>query len=187
MDAMAIVRDPRGAAIAGRRITLSTVGVVPGIVRMADDASPLHLAVSLHGATDSERNALVPVGKRWPIAQLIEACNYYAHVRRRKVLFEWTLIAGRTDTFEQAQAVAALLRQVPCQLNVIPLNRTDGYDGAPSASDAIDRFRSTVEASGIPTSVRQRRAIEVAGGCGQLAAAAKEFRQNAARTEPHTH
>jgi 23S rRNA (adenine2503-C2)-methyltransferase len=101
------------------------------------------------------------------------ACARYARVRRRKVLFEWTLIAGRTDSAEQARAVGALLRTLPSQLNVIPLNPTEGYDGAASTAAAVDRWRAEVEALGVPTSVRQRRAVEVAGGCGQLAAATR--------------
>lgn len=172
-EAMRIVSDPRGAGIAGRHITLSTVGIVPGILRMAEEASPMHLAVSLHGATDEERNALVPVGRRWPLAELMDACRHYARKRRRKVLFEWTLIAGRTDTPEQARAVGALLRDVPCQMNVIPLNPTPGFDGRPSGAEAIETFRAILAEHGVPSSVRQRRGIEVAGGCGQLAGSRK--------------
>jgi 23S rRNA (adenine2503-C2)-methyltransferase len=169
LAATEILSDQRGSAIAGRRITLSTVGIVPGILRLAEERRPVHLAVSLHGATDAARNALVPVGRRWPLAELIEACKTYARKRRRKVLFEWTLIADETDTPTQANAVGRLLSEVPCQLNVIPLNPTAGYAGRASSAEAIARFREIVEGHGIPTSVRQRRGIEVAGGCGQLA------------------
>lgn len=171
IDAIRILCDPRGAAIAGRHVTLSTVGLVPGIRRLADEGLPIHLAVSLHAATDAERARIVPAGRRWPLADLMDACAYYTRKRRRKVLFEWTMIAGETDTEEQARAVATLLAPLPCQINLIPLNPTAGYSGRPSTPAAVDAFRAHLAASGIPSSVRQRRAIEVAGGCGQLATA----------------
>src|SRR5690606_26717901 len=110
MRAVDILRDPNGLALAAEKITLSTVGVVPGIIRMADEARPIHLAVSLHAATQDERAALVPVARAWPLTELMEACRYYITKRERRIFFEWTLIEGKNDGPDQARAVGALLR-----------------------------------------------------------------------------
>jgi 23S rRNA (adenine2503-C2)-methyltransferase len=172
MRAVDILRDQNGPAIAARRITLSTVGVIPGIVRLADEARPLHLAVSLHAATQAERAALVPVAARWPLEALLEACRYYVRKQQRRIFFEWALIAGRNDTPGQAHAVARLLHGLSAQVNLIPLNPTAGYDGAASDRTAARRFQEILAEYGLPSTVRQRRGLDIAAGCGQLATAA---------------
>lgn len=164
-----ILRDPCGLALGARRITVSTVGVIPGIIRLADEARPVHLAVSLHGATQEERAALVPVAARWPLADLMEACRYYIGKRQRRIFYEWTLIAGRNDTPEQAHALGRLLGGQLAQVNLIPLNPTGGYDGEPSARDTARQFQQVLAGHGLPSTVRQRRGIDIAAGCGQLA------------------
>jgi 23S rRNA (adenine2503-C2)-methyltransferase len=171
MAAVDILVDPKGLALAPRFITLSTVGVVPGIVRLADEARPVQLAVSLHGATDAERSALVPAGRRWPLAELMEACRYYGQKRRRRIFFEWTLIAGRNDTAEHAHRLGELLHGLDAHVNVIPLNPTVGYDGGPSIPDAVRGFQAVLTSHGVPSTVRQRRGIDIDAGCGQLKAA----------------
>ena len=171
MKAVGILRDQNGPAIGVRRITLSTVGVIPGILRLAGEANPPHLAVSLHAATQAERAALVPVAARWPLDELIAACRQYTERQQRRIFFEWALIAGRNDTPEQAHAVGRLLRGLPAQVNLIPLNPTGGYDGAPSDRFAARRFQDILAGHGLPSTVRQRRGIDIAAGCGQLAAA----------------
>ncbi|MFA5057151.1 MAG: 23S rRNA (adenine(2503)-C(2))-methyltransferase RlmN [Opitutaceae bacterium] len=170
--AVDILRDQNGPAIGARRITLSTVGVIPGIVRLADEASPVQLAVSLHAATQAERAALVPVAARWPLDALMEACRYYVEKQQRRIFFEWTLIAGRNDTPEQAHAVGRLLHGLPAQVNLIPLNPTAGYGGGPSDRNAARRFQEILAGYSLPSTVRQRRGIDIAAGCGQLATAA---------------
>jgi 23S rRNA (adenine2503-C2)-methyltransferase len=172
MKAVDILRDQNGPAIGARRITLSTVGVIPGIIRLADEVNPPHLAVSLHAATQAERAALVPVASRWPLDALLAACRYYVERQQRRIFFEWTLIAGRNDTPEQAHAVGSLLRGVPAQVNLIPLNPVAGYDGAPSDRAAARRFQDILAEYGLPSTVRQRRGLDIAAGCGQLATAA---------------
>ncbi len=97
MRAVDILVDPSGLALGGKKITLSTVGVVPGIIRLADEGRPLHLAVSLHGATQAERAALVPVAKKWPLEELMDACRYYIAKQQLRIFYEWTLIAGKND------------------------------------------------------------------------------------------
>lgn len=171
MKACDILRDPNGVALGAKKITLSTVGVVPSIIRMADEARPVHLAVSLHAATQSEREALVPVAKRWPLDALMDACRYFVRKLDRRIFFEWALIEGKNDTAEQAHAVGALLRGLQAQVNLIPLNPTVGYDGQPTHLDAAKRFQAILAKYDLPSTVRQRRGIDIAAGCGQLAVA----------------
>ncbi|HVS51760.1 MAG TPA: 23S rRNA (adenine(2503)-C(2))-methyltransferase RlmN [Opitutaceae bacterium] len=173
MHAIDILRDPNGLALAGERITLSTVGVVPGILRLAREKRPLHLAVSLHAATQAERTALVPAAKKWPLDELIAACRTYSDATGRRIFYEWTLIDGKNDSPEHARAVGRLLRGLPAQVNLIPLNPTAGYDGAPTRSEAAKRFQKILaDEFALPSTVRQRRGIDIAAGCGQLAVGA---------------
>lgn len=173
MTALEILMDHKGIALAPRHITLSTVGVIPGIRRLADEGHPFHLAVSLHAATDAERTALVPPAKKWPLAELIEACHYYVNKRGRRIFFEWALIEGKNDTPEQAHAVGRLLQTLKAHINLIPLNPTAGYRGRPSDAAAIKQFQQILSQYGLPSTVRQRRGIEINAGCGQLRAEVK--------------
>lgn len=170
MTAIDILTDDKGLAIAPRHITLSTVGLPAAIRRLADEDCRVQLAVSLHAATDAERAALIPPARRWPLAELLDACRYYIATRGRRIFFEWTLIAGSNDTPAQAHAVGRLLQGLNAHLNVIPLNPTTGYSGAPSQMPAVRQFQQIVAGYGIPNTVRQRRGIDIAAGCGQLRA-----------------
>lgn len=169
MRALAILSDRAGMNIGSSRITINTVGVVPGILRLAREGQPYHLGVSLHGATDEERTRLVPVGVRWPLADLKDACRTYAELTGRRIFFAWTLIAGVNDTPEHADRLTRWLDGVPAHVNLIRLNTTTGFAGRSSPEEAADRFRATVRAAGIPCTIRQRRGIDVDAGCGQLA------------------
>jgi len=170
LGACEILRDPNGLALAARRLTVSTVGVVPGIHRLARERHPIRLAVSLHAATQEERAAIVPVARRWPLDELLAACRDYVAAVGRRILFEWTLIAGEHDTDGHAHAVGALLRDIPCQVNLIPLNPTAGYPGDPTDRDRARAFQRVLRTYDLPSTVRQRRGIDIAAGCGQLAA-----------------
>jgi 23S rRNA (adenine2503-C2)-methyltransferase len=170
MKAVDVFRDAAGLAIGARKITLSTVGVVPGIRRMAEEARPISLALSLHGATQEERLKLVPTARRWPLDELMDACRYYMEKTGNHIFFEWTLIEGKNDSAEHAHAVGRLLGGMDAQVNLIPLNPTSGYDGAPTRSEAAKRFQAVLAEYGLPSTVRQRRGIDIAAGCGQLAA-----------------
>lgn len=173
MRALEIVRDPSGLSLGADRITLSTVGVVPGILRLAEEKQPLHLAVSLHAATQEERAALVPAAKAWPLDQLMAACRFYSERTGRRIFYEWTLIEGKNDSPDHAHAVGALLRGLPAQINLIPLNPTEGYKGTPGRTEAAKAFQRILgDLYGLPSTVRQRRGIDIAAGCGQLAVAA---------------
>ncbi|MSU49999.1 MAG: 23S rRNA (adenine(2503)-C(2))-methyltransferase RlmN [Opitutus sp.] len=170
MQAIDILRDEAGLAIGAERITLSTVGVVPGILRLAQEKRPMHLAVSLHAATQAERAALVPAAKKWPLDELMAACRTYSGTTGRRIFYEWTLIEGKNDSAAHARAVGALLRGMPAQVNLIPLNPTSGYDGAPTRSEAAKKFQRILATEfALPSTVRQRRGIDIAAGCGQLA------------------
>ena len=173
MKAIDILRDPNGLALAAERITLSTVGVVPGILRLAAEKRPLHLAVSLHAATQEERAALVPAARKWPLDELMAACRTYSTTTGRRIFYEWTLIDGKNDSPEHARAVGRLLQGLPAQVNLIPLNPTGGYAGTPTPSEAARRFQKVlIDEFDLPSTVRQRRGIDIAAGCGQLAVAA---------------
>lgn len=168
MKAMDIVSDTRGASVGPSRISISTVGLVPSILRMAEEKRPYRLAVSLHGSTEEERSALVPTSKKWNLELLIKTCRSYCETTGRRIFFEWTLIAGQNDSPETARRLAALLDGIDSHVNIIPLNPTNGYEGA--ASESGVEFQRIIRESGIPCTFRQRRGIDVAAGCGMLKA-----------------
>ena len=170
MTALETISDRRGLNIGPSKITISTVGVVPGILRLAAEARPYHLAVSLHGATEEERSALVPASRRWPLAELMAACHTYFAQTGRRIFFEWTLIAGANDSPAQAGRLAKLLAGLDAHVNLIPLNPTGGFAGTATPSAAAKAFQKTLQTAGIPSTIRQRRGIDVAAGCGQLRA-----------------
>ncbi len=158
--------------IGARHITISTVGLAPQIRRFADEGLQVKLAVSLHKADDAERSALLPVNRRWDIVQLLEACRYYTARANRRISFEWAAIAGENDTREEAQRLGRLLRDLHCHVNIIPLNPTGGYTGAPANAQNIEAFRAVLREYGLGSTVRVRRGIDIAAGCGQLKTAA---------------
>jgi 23S rRNA (adenine2503-C2)-methyltransferase len=168
MSALEIISDRGGLNLGPGRITISTVGVVPGILRLAEERRPYSLAVSLHGATEADRGALVPVSRRWPLAELITACRTYATTTGRRIFFEWTLIAGTNDSPAHARDLGALIAGIDAHVNLIPLNPTEGFAGQTSGS--ARGFQAVLRDAGIPSTVRQRRGIDVAAGCGQLRA-----------------
>lgn len=165
------LNDPRGLNIGQRHITLSTVGLVPEIRRFADEGLQVKLAISLHAATDEERSRLLPINRRWPLADLLDAVRYYIERTGRRVTFEWALIAGENDTVEQAEMLGQLLQGLKCHVNLIPLNPTGGYEGRPSDPERVATFQAVLRAYRIGSTVRVRRGIDIQAGCGQLKAA----------------
>lgn len=163
-----------GLGIGQRHITLSTVGLVPAIKRFADEGLQVGLAISLHAANDEARSAMLPVNKRWPLNELMEACRYYIEKTGRRLTFEWALIQGENDTPEVAAELGRLLQKLLCHVNVIPLNLTAGYGGQPSDPARVQAFLDVLKHYGISSSVRMRRGIEIEAGCGQLKAAVME-------------
>jgi len=174
LKAIEILNDGSGLSLGAEHITLSTVGVVPGILRLAKEKKAIRLAVSLHAATQAGRASLVPAARKWQLDELMAACRTYSETTGRRIFYEWTLIEGENDTEQHARDVGKLLRDLPSQVNLIPLNPTTGYDGAPTRSEAAKRFQQILsEEFKIPSTVRQRRGIDIAAGCGQLAIAEK--------------
>jgi 23S rRNA (adenine2503-C2)-methyltransferase len=160
--------DDEGFNLGARRITLSTVGLVPAIRRFADEERQVGLAVSLHAATDEERDRLIPVNRRWNIAELMETLRYYIEKTGRQVTIEWALIAGENDTIDQAEKLGQLLQGMLTHVNLIPLNPTAGYGGAPSSRARVAAFQATLSRYGVKSTVRVRRGIDIQAGCGQL-------------------
>ena len=168
MQALGAISNVGGASIGPTKISISTVGVVPGILRLAEEQRPYRLAVSLHGSTEEERSALVPASKKWPLVTLIDACRKYGEVTGKRIFFEWTLIAGKNDSPETAHRLAKLLEGIDAHINLIPLNPTGGFSG--TQSDSGHGFQKILLAAGFPCTFRQRRGIDVAAGCGMLKA-----------------
>jgi 23S rRNA (adenine2503-C2)-methyltransferase len=166
----------RGFGLSARALTISTVGLVPGIRRAAAEPLPVNLAVSIHAADDALRDQLVPVNRSWPIAELLGAVRDYVTATRRRVSFEYALIAGVNDGPEQAGRLGRLLAplRVPgsgghaAHVNLIPYNPTPGIAFAPPSKGAVRRFRDAVAATGVPVSVRANRGVGIDAACGQL-------------------
>ncbi len=168
LAAVDILTDRDGFDLGARKITISTVGLVPAIRRFADEGRQIRLAISLHAASDAERNKLVPIGKRWPIAQLMEAARYYIVQTGRRITFEWALISEKNDTVEHAQRLGSLLQDMLCHVNLIPLNPTREYGGQPSSESRVAAFQRELDRFGVSSTVRVRRGIDIQAGCGQL-------------------
>lgn len=168
MKALATLADKRGCSLSRHRMTISTVGLVPAMHRMAEEKCPYNLAVSLHGSNETARAALIPVAKKWPLDQLIEACRFYDRSTGKRIFIEWTLIAGKNDTEEVAHELAVLLQGINVHINLIPLNPTQGFSGQASGHHDAMRFQKILRSAGFPCTFRQRRGIDVGAGCGQL-------------------
>lgn len=169
MAAIDRLNDPDGYNFGARRFTLSTVGLVPQIRRFADEKRQINLAISLHAADNNERVKMIPVNKRYDIAEIIDACKYYIEKTHRRVTFEWALIHGVNDSPEVAQRLALRLKGLLCHVNAIPLNPTMGYHGKATSRERAAKFKETLEQTGVPCTIRMRRGIDIAAGCGQLA------------------
>jgi 23S rRNA (adenine2503-C2)-methyltransferase len=167
---VAIRRLMSELGIGARHITVSTVGLVPQIRQFADEGLQVKLAISLHAATDAERGALLPVNKRWPVAELLAAGRDYVEKTGRRITFEWALIHKENDTPQQAHALGALLKGLMCHVNLIPLNPTAEYHHGPSAAERVEAFVAVLGEYGVSATVRVRRGIDIDAGCGQLKA-----------------
>ena len=169
LRALDILNHPAGFHLGARRITVSTVGLVPRIRQFAREGRQYNLAVSLHAADDELRQRLIPVARRWPLADLVDAVRDYIARTHRRVTFEWALIRDVNDTPDQARKLARLLRGMLAHVNLIPLNPTPGYEGRASTRERARAFCAVLEEAGVPCTVRLRRGIDIQAGCGQLA------------------
>lgn len=168
----AIERLHADVGLSARHLTVSTVGLVPGIRTLATRPLPVNLAVSLHAARDDLRNELVPINTRYPIGELVEACRDYLRIKRRRVTFEWALIDGVNDTDRDADELAGICGALTpaAHVNLIPLNPTPGWPTKGTPPARVRAFRDALEARGVNATVRQNRGTEIDAACGQLAA-----------------
>jgi 23S rRNA (adenine2503-C2)-methyltransferase len=169
-SALRRIHDDLG--LGARHLTVSTVGIVPGIRRMATEDLPVNLAVSLHAADDALRDELVPINRRYPLAMLADACRQHVEATGRRLSFEWALIDGVNDRPVDAERLAAYARPLRAHVNLIPLNPTPGYltRGTPRAG--VEAFRADLDRRGINVTVRDTRGTSIDAACGQLAAGA---------------
>ena len=167
-QAIETLNDARGFGLGARRITLSTVGVVPGIQRLSREKLQVGLAVSLHAPTDRLRDRLVPLNRRYPLRRLMAACREYVQNTGRRITFEYALMEGINDSLEQAQRLAHLLQGLTCHVNLIPLNPTVGSPYQPTSRKMALAFQRELERQRIPTTMRVGRGIDIQAGCGQL-------------------
>jgi 23S rRNA (adenine2503-C2)-methyltransferase len=156
--------------VSHRRTTISTVGWVPGIDRLAETELPVGLALSLHAPNDGLRSQLMPVNERWPLAEVMAACERWRARRRRKVFVEYVMLDGINDRPEHARELAALLDPHAYKVNLIPYNPTGAYEG--SSPQQIERFRAILAEYRVPVTIRLTRGRDIAAACGQLAASA---------------
>jgi 23S rRNA (adenine2503-C2)-methyltransferase len=154
--------------ISARSITVSTVGVVPGIVRLAEEPWPVYLAISLHAADDALRTSLVPINKRYPIADLEAAARKYFEKKGRRLSIEWTMMDGVNDTLEQADKLASIARRLRAHVNLIALNPTPLSSERPSSQLHIDEFAEALRRRNINATVRDTRGRDIDAACGQL-------------------
>ncbi len=166
----AIRRIHQDIGLSARHITMSTVGLVPGIRRMATEDLPVSLAVSLHAATDELRTELVPINSRYPIAELADACAEYVAASGRRLSFEWALIAGVNDTLEQAEALSELCKELRAHVNLIPLNPTPGYLTVGTDADGVKQFQQWLLDRNTNATIRRNRGTDIDAACGQLRA-----------------
>ncbi|MEZ5670335.1 MAG: 23S rRNA (adenine(2503)-C(2))-methyltransferase RlmN [Alphaproteobacteria bacterium] len=181
--ALQIVTDGDGLAISKRRITLSTSGVVPMMRRCGEEIGT-NLAVSLHAVTDAIRDRLVPLNRKYPIAELIQACRDYPGANNaRRITFEYVMLKGVNDSLADAHELVRLIRGIPAKVNLIPFNPWPGSPYECSSNSAIDRFAKVVMEAGYASPVRTPRGRDILAACGQLKSASERARRSAATVE----
>lgn len=163
------LNHPGGMKFGARRFTISTVGLIPQMLRFAREKRQVNLAVSLHAADDKLRSSMLPINKRYPLGELMDASREYVALTHRRITFEWALISGVNDSLLQARQLADLVNGILCHVNIIPLNPTAGYQGAATSMQQAQLFKAELEQIGIPCTIRVRRGIDIHAGCGQLA------------------
>ncbi|WP_055667868.1 23S rRNA (adenine(2503)-C(2))-methyltransferase RlmN [Desnuesiella massiliensis] len=163
-----LVNAEYGLNISHRHITLSTCGIVPKILDLANRKLQLTLAISLHAYNDEKRKAIMPVANKYSINELLEACKYYVSVTGRRITFEYALVNGVNDSEEDAVALAKLLRGMLCHINLIPVNEIKENDFKKSPEERISKFMNIIKKSGIEVTVRREMGSDINAACGQL-------------------
>ncbi|HTL15719.1 MAG TPA: 23S rRNA (adenine(2503)-C(2))-methyltransferase RlmN [Patescibacteria group bacterium] len=166
--ALGILNAPWGGAIGARKITVSTSGLAPQIRKLADEPQQFRLAISLHGATDETRNKIMPVNKKYPLSELIAACEYYQQKRGRMITFEYILICGINDGLDEVEPLARLARRLHAKVNLIPYNAVEGLPWKRPELEGQERFLKGLEASGVSATLRREKGHDIDAACGQL-------------------
>ncbi len=168
LKALGILNAPWGGNIGARKITLSTSGLCPQIRRLADEPYQYRLAISLHGATDEVRDRIMPINRKYPLRELVAACEYYQARKGRMITFEYILIAGVNDGHDQIRPLAELARRLHAKINLIPYNRVEGLDWERPSDDAQERFLAGVVELGAQATLRREKGHDIDAACGQL-------------------
>ncbi|MBW2735618.1 MAG: 23S rRNA (adenine(2503)-C(2))-methyltransferase RlmN [Deltaproteobacteria bacterium] len=171
VTAARILCHDQGQDFSPRRITVSTVGMIKGIERLGKLMPQLGLAVSLHATTDAVRDRLIPINQRWPLESLLKTLREFPLPRRRRITFEYMLLAGINDTTADAKRLPALLNKIPCKINLLAYNpsRDDQPDYQRPSDDVVEEFAERLRAKGLTVTVRQSRGLDIDAACGQLA------------------
>jgi len=168
VTAMNLMMDDFAYGLSKRRVTVSTSGVVPAMYRLTE-VCDVSLAVSLHAVTDELRDVLVPINKKYPLKELLAACRDNVNsAPRRRITFEYVMLAGINDSVQDARAMVKLLKTVPSKINLIPFNPFPNSSYRCSSPEAIDRFRAVLHNAGMVTTVRKTRGEDIDAACGQL-------------------
>jgi len=168
LKALKILNAPWGGGIGARKITVSTSGLAPQIRRLANEPLQFRLAISLHGATDAVRNRLMPVNKKYPLAELTAACEDYQRVKGRMITLEYILIAGLNDSLKQVPPLAALAKRLFAKVNLIPYNRVDGLPWERPSEEVCDGFLAALEKQQVIATLRREKGHDIDAACGQL-------------------
>lgn len=168
MKALRILADEHGLAVSPRRVTLSTVGVLPALERLATEPLMPNLAISLHATTEAQRDQLVPVNRKYGLQELLDACRRFPLKRRERITFEYVLLKGVNDTPEDARRLAELLGGIRSKVNLLPLNEAAGIPFQRPTDEAVDRFARILADRGVNVSVRRSRGRDIRAACGQL-------------------
>ena len=167
--AINIINDSSGINLGARRITVSTIGIIPKIYQFSQDQPQVNLAISLHAPEDELRSKLVPINKKYPLSNLIAACHDYVNITHRRISFEYILIAGVNDSLQQAKQLGHLLRNLLCHVNLIGFNPIDNTQFLAPSKISIEKFANQLSSLGVQTTIRKSMGVNIHAGCGQLA------------------
>ncbi len=179
LQGLRILNAPWGGGIGARKITISTSGLAPQIRRLAAEPLQFRLAISLHGATDEVRSKIMPVNRKYPLKELVAACEHYQGQKGRMLTFEYVLIAGVNDSIEQAKPLAALARRLFAKVNLIPYNQVEGLSWKRPAEKTQEKFLAALEKQKVIATLRREKGHDIDAACGQLRLKAEKESSNA--------
>lgn len=168
LDALSLLTEQRGLDFSSRRITVSTCGLVPQMIRLGESTS-VNLAISLHATDDVTRSSIMPVNDRYPIAELLAGCKKFPHKKRQRIMFEYTLLKAINDSDDDARRLAELLCEIPCKINLLAMNPTSTSTYCSPERDRVLAFQKILREQGYTVFIRQSRGADISAACGQLA------------------